>query len=114
MREDLALVVDALGQRVARGIKMSFLQGLGAQAKIEKGLKGAVAQDIIENKLPLLNLAGDILGFNTKQYIAKHPDALPQIIQLAAPLLQGGQLGSLMGGAPQINHGNGGKGRFKY
>ena len=110
MREDLALVIDAFGQRMAQGIKMSFLQGLGAQAKIEKGLKGAMAQDIIENKLPLLNLAGDILGFNTKQYIAKHPDALGQIIQLAAPLLQGGGLQGIM----QPNQGNGEKGRFKY
>lgn len=107
MREDLAMVIDGFGSRIAKSLKMSFLQGLGAQSKIEKGLKGAMAQDIVENKLPLLNLAGDILGFNTKQYISKHPEALGQIIKLAAPLLQGGNLGAIMGqrpGAPSPNH----------
>jgi len=109
MREDLAMVIDGFGSRIAKSLKMSFLQGLGANAKIEKGLKGAMAQDIVENKMPLLNLAGDILGFNTKQYIAKHPDALGQLIQLARPLLQGGNLGSLMTGAPnQTSQGNNG------
>jgi len=113
MREDLALLIDAFGSRIAKSLKMSFLQGLGAQAKIEKGLKGAMAQDIIENKMPLLNLAGDILGFNTKQYIAKHPDALGQIIQLAGPLLQGGGLGALMGkGGIPSSQGNDGLGGY--
>ena len=63
MREDLALVIDAFGQRMAQGIKMSFLQGLGAQAKIEKGLKSAMAQDILENKMPLFNMIADYAGF---------------------------------------------------
>jgi hypothetical protein len=110
IREDVASLIDAFGSRMAQGIKMSFLQGLGAQAKIEKGLKGAMAQDIVENKMPLLNLAGDILGFNTKQYIAKHPDALGQLLQLAGPYL--GNLGALKGSNPVMNpsHGNDGVG----
>jgi hypothetical protein len=108
IREDVMSVIDAFGSRMAQSLKMSFLQGLGAQAKIEKGLKGAMAQDIIENKLPLLDLAGDILGFNTKQYITKHPEALGQIIQLAGPLLQGGGLSNLMGhSGPQQNNAHG-------
>jgi len=109
IREDIVSLIDAFGSRMAKSLKMSFLQGLGANAKIEKGLKSAMAQDIIEEKMPLLNLAGDILGFNTKQYISKHPDALGQLIQLAGPLLQGGNLGSIMGqkqGPPQYD-GNG-------
>jgi len=113
IREDLATLIDAFGSRMAKSLKMSFLQGLGANAKIEKGMKGAMAQDIIENKMPLLNLAGDILGFNTKQYISKHPEALGQLIQLAGPLLQGGKLnlGGLMGqGQPSQDQGNGGYG----
>lgn len=95
IREDVAVVIDALGSRMAQHFKMSFLQGLGAQAKLEKGLKGALAQDIVEEKMPLLNLAGDILGFNTKEYISKNPQALGQLLQLAGPLLQGGGLTGL-------------------
>ena len=110
MREDLAMVVDAFGSRMAKSIRMSFLQGLGANAKIEKGLKGALATDIVENKMPLLNLASDVLGFNTKQYISKHPEALGQLLHLAAPLLQGNGLGNLLGGGqpqPQRNNSHG-------
>lgn len=115
IRADVVSLIDAFGSRMAKSLKMSFLQGMGATAKIEKGLKGAIAQDIIEEKMPLLNLAGDILGFNTKQYIAKHPDALGQLIQLAGPLLQGGNLGSLMkGGAPKMqSQNNGGLGGYE-
>jgi hypothetical protein len=109
IREDVASLIDAFGSRMAQGIKMSFLQGLGAQAKVEKGLKGALAQDIVENKMPLLNLAGDILGFNTKQYIAKHPDALGQLLQLAGPYLGNLNLGGHPPGAPPSRfHGNDG------
>jgi hypothetical protein len=87
MDERLVAVFKAFGSNVAQSLKMSFLQGLGAQAKVEKGLQSAIAQDIVEEKMPLLNLVGDFLGFNTKQYIAKHPAAIGQIAQLAAPLL---------------------------
>jgi len=110
MREDLAMVIDAFGSRIAKSLKMSLLQGMGAQAKIEKGLKGAIAQDVIENKMPLLNLAGDILGFNTKQYISKHPDALGQIFQLVAPLMQG--QGINLGAQPSHNSPQGHGGKF--
>ena len=117
IREDAALLIDAFGSRIAQSAKMSMIQGLGAQAKIDKGLKGAMAQDIVENKMPIINLIGDVLGFNTKQYISKHPEALGQIAQIAAPYLQGKGLNvqSLMGGGmspsqPQGNNGVGGYG----
>lgn len=90
IREDLAMLIDAFGSRIAKSLKMSFLQGLGAQAKIDKGLKGAMASDVIENKMPIINLIGDVLGFNTKQYISKHPEALGQLAQIAGPYI--GQL----------------------
>lgn len=85
--ERLSKVIDAFGSRMAKSLKMSFLQGLGAEAKISKGLKGAVAQDIVDNKFPLFNLIGDAMGFNTKQYVAKHPEAIGQLLGLIAPAL---------------------------
>lgn len=100
MREDITMVIDAFGSRIAKSFKMSLLQGLGANAKIEKGLKGAMMQDIVEEKMPLLNLAGDLLGFNTKQYLAKHPDAIMQLAPLAQKFMggKGGfDLNSLLG-----------------
>jgi len=87
MDERLVMFVDAFGSRIAQSLKMGFLQNLGAQAKIEKGLAGALAQDVVEEKLPLLELAGDFLGFNTKKYIAEHPQALGQLAQLAGPYI---------------------------
>ena len=94
VEERLAKVFDLVGSRMAQSIRMSFLQGLGAQRKIEKGLKGALAKDIVEKKMPLLNLAGEFLGFNTQEYLGKHPEAIGQLLQLAGPLLG------------QVQHGN--------
>ena len=88
IREDAALFIDALGSRVSKSFRMNFLQGLGAQAKIEKGLKSAMTQDIIDQKMPIINLIGEFVGINTKQYISKHPEAIAQLGQIAAPYLQ--------------------------
>lgn len=108
IREDIVSLIDAFGSRMGQHIKMSFLQGLGANAKIEKGLKGAMAQDIVEEKMPIIHLIGDVLGFNTKQYISKHPEALGQLIKIGAPLLQGQglNLGSMIPGQPLQNNGD--------
>lgn len=86
-------MIGALSSGIAKSIKMSLLQGLSVDAKLEKGLKGAIAQDVVENKMPILNLVGDVLGFNTKAWIAKHPEALAQL----APML-----GKFMGGIQGI------------
>lgn len=88
IREDVALLIDAFGSRVSKSFRMNFLQGLGANAKIEKGLKSAITQDIIEEKMPIINLIGEFMGINTKQYIAKHPEAIAQLGQIAAPYLK--------------------------
>lgn len=105
IREDLAVLIDAFGSRIAKSLKMSFLQGLGANAKIEKGLKGAMASDIIDNKMPIINLIGEVMGFNTKQYISKHPEAIGQLMQMAGPLLPGFMKGQQNN--PQDNGGTG-------
>lgn len=93
IREDLAMIIDAFGSRVAKSFKMSMLQGLGAQAKIEKGLKSAITQDIVDKKMPIVNLIGEFMGINTKQYISKHPEAIAQLGQIAAPYLKGMNFG---------------------
>lgn len=101
IREDIGALLKVAGTTMFQSAKMSMLQGLGANAKLEKGLKGAMAQDILEEKMPLLNLAGDLLGFNTKQYLAKNPDLIMQLAPLAQKFLGGKgsfDLGSLMGG----------------
>jgi len=87
MDQRLAAIVTGIGQTMMQSFKMSALQGLSAQSKLEKGLKGAFAKDIIDNKMPILNMAGDLFGFNVKQYVAKNPDALMQL--LGMPQVQG-------------------------
>jgi len=93
--ERIVTIFKLLGSNIAQSIKMSFLQGLGANAKIEKGLQGAMALDVVENKMPVINLIGDFLGFNTKQYISKNPQAIGQILRMAGPLLKNFNLGNL-------------------
>ena len=73
---------------IALSLKNSLLGSLSGQARLDKGLKGAIAKDVIEEKMPLLELAGDFLGFNTKKYIAKNPDAMMQLVQMFAPMLK--------------------------
>ena len=107
MDERAVAVIDAVGSRLFQAAKMSALQGLSVNSKLEKGLKGAFAKDIVDQKLPILNLLGDFMGYNVKQYVAKNPDALMQL--LAMPQVQG-FLGRFMGGvATQNNPGNRGR-----
>lgn len=105
MDERIVAVIDAVGSRLFQSAKMSALQGLSVDSKLEKGLKGAFAKDIIDQKLPILNLLGDFMGYNVKQYVAKNPDALMQF--LGMPQVQG-FLGKFMGGQAN-NPGNRGR-----
>lgn len=75
-------IVDALGSRVAKSLKMSFLGQLSGNSRLQKGLKGAITQDFVEKKAPILNLVGDVLGFNTADYITDHPDAIMQLLPM--------------------------------
>ena len=91
MDERIVAVIDAVGSRLFQSAKMSMLQGLSVNSKLEKGLKGAMAKDILEEKMPLLDAGAGLLkeftGYNVKQYIAKNPDALMQL--LGMPQVQG-------------------------
>ena len=115
MREDIAMVIDAFGSRIAKSLKMSFLQGLGAQAKIDNGLKGAMMEGVVQNQMPILGLLGDIFGIPVEKYLRKHPEAIMQLAPMGAKLMGGGKggfdLSSLIGGGsnprPQGNDGVG-------
>ena len=85
--------IEALGSTIAKSLKFSLLGSISGQARLEKGLKGALAQDIVEQNMPILNLVGDFLGINTKKYIAKHPEAFLQLMQQFAPMLMKFKLG---------------------
>ena len=111
MDERIVAVIDAVGSRLFQSAKMSMLQGLSVNSKLEKGLKAAFTKDIIEEKLPLLDAGAGLLkeftGYNVKQYIAKNPDALMQLLNM--PQVQG-FLAKLGGGnSPGLNPGNRGR-----
>jgi len=95
-------MIQALSSGMAKSLKMSLLQGLSVNSKLEGGLKTAITTDAINKQMPLLTAVGDFLGINTQEYITKHPDALMQL----APLLKG-----FMGGRGQND---GGSGRAGY
>ena len=83
----LVKIIEALGSSVAKSLKFSLLGSISGQARLEKGLKSALTQDIIDQNMPILNLIGDFLGINTKKYIAKHPEAFIQLLQHFGPML---------------------------
>jgi len=83
----LVKILEALGSSLSKSLKFSFLGSLSGQARLEKGLKSAITQDLIDNQMPILNLIGDFLGINTKKYIAKHPEAFMQLAQQFLPMI---------------------------
>ena len=83
----LSKMVSMFSSAMAQSLKMSLLGSLSGPARLDKGLKGAMAQDIVEEKMPMVNLIGDFLGFNTKKYIGKHPEAMMQLGSMLAPML---------------------------
>jgi len=103
----LSKMISMFSSAMATSLKMSVLGSLSGPARLEKGLKGAIAQDIVEEKMPMLNLIGDFLGINTKQYIGKHPEAMMQLYQQFAPMLGRMKLG---GNSPLANVGHDGVG----
>ena len=84
-----AVFIKAVSGALGQSLKMSVLGSLSGPARLEKGLKKAFTEDIIDQKLPILNLIDGIAGVNVKNYITKNPEALGQILQLAGPLLSG-------------------------
>ena len=112
MREDAALFVDAIGSRIAKAGQMGILQGLGADAKLQKGVETALAKDFIDTQLPILGVAEGILnevfggGINIKQYLEKNPRALPYILKLAGNFMGGAGIQGLKGLGVNIPMGN--------
>ena len=84
----LVKMIGAFSSGIAKSFQMSALGQLSGSARMEKGLKGAIASDIIDEKMPILNLLGDFMGINTKKYITKHPDAMGQLFKMAQPAIE--------------------------
>jgi len=101
-------MIKALSSSLATTLKMSVLGSLSGPARLDKGLKGAIAQDVVDEKMPMLNLIGDVLGVNTKKYVGKHPEAMLQLYQQFAPML--GQMKIPGGGGAPQSRGNDGVG----
>ena len=97
MDNRLQAVISAIGQTMFQSAKMSFLQGMSVDSKLEKGLNGAMALDVVEKKMPLLNLAGDFLGINTKDYVKKNPKALFQLVGMLNKASGGNLLSQFLG-----------------
>lgn len=73
-------MMQTFGSGISKSIQMSVLGKLSGPARLEKGMKGAMAADIADNAMPMLGLIGDIFGVNTQAYIKKHPDAMMQLV----------------------------------
>ena len=97
-------MITLFSSSVAKSLKMSMLGSLSGPARLEKGLKGAIASDVVQKQMPILGLIGDVMGINTQKYVSKHPDALMQLAARFAPQLANLKLGS------NPTHGNDGVG----
>lgn len=86
----LGKMITLFSSSLAKSLKMSMLAGLSGQARLDSGLKGAMAKDIVNKQAPIIGLVGDILGIETQKYIGKHPDAMMQLAARFLPMLQKG------------------------
>ena len=85
----LTKIAEAFSSGIAKSLQMSFMGQQSGVARLDKGLKGAMAADVVEQKMPLINLLGDVFGINTISYVKKHPDAMMQLAARFAPQIQG-------------------------
>ena len=85
----LVSIAEAFSSGVAKSLQASFMGQQSGVARLDKGLKGAMAADVVEQKMPIINLLGDIFGINTISYVKKHPDAMMQLAAKFAPQIQG-------------------------
>jgi len=95
--EKTAVFLTAISKSLAQSLKMSVLGSMSGPARLEKGLKGAFVEDIVDKQLPMLKLIEPLLGMNVMKYIKKNPEALAQIMQFAGPMLQGAGQGGASG-----------------
>ena len=103
----LGKMISMFSSSLASSLKMSVLGSLSGPARLEKGLKGAIASDIVDQQMPMVNLIGEFMGINTKKYISKHPEAMMQLGGMLAPMLQNIKIG---GGSNPMSRGNDGVG----
>ena len=108
----LAKMMNTFGGGISKSIQMSVLGKLSGPARLDKGLKGAMAADAAQNAMPLLGLLGDIFGVNTQAYIKKHPDAFMQLA--GDPRVQGIIRSFMGGGQKNPSMSNNGSGRAGY
>lgn len=76
--------VDSLFAR----FQFSAMGQKSGEARLEKGLQNAMMSDVIDSQSPLLGIVMEQFP-QVKNYLLKHPNAIPQVLQMVAPLLQG-------------------------
>lgn len=99
--EGLEVIGGALGQGVAKSLKMSLMGELSGRARLDKGLAGAFVQDVIDKKAPILGILDNVLGTNTTDYLKKNPQAIMGLMPLIEKFAPGVIPGLLKGGAGQ-------------
>lgn len=92
----IARAVDSLFAR----FQFSAMGQKSGEVRIEKGLQSAMLTDVIDAQSPIIGMVMEQFP-QVKAYLMKHPNAIPQVLNMVAPLLQnvkglniGGQKGS--------------------
>lgn len=80
----IARAVDSLFAR----FQFSAMGQKSGQARVEKGLQKAMLNDVIDSTNPILGMAMEQFP-QVKEYLMKHPNAIPQVLNMIAPILQG-------------------------
>jgi len=86
----LEVIGKAVGQGVSTSLKMSFLDQSSGDARLDKGMFKAVANDMLDEHLPWLDMVQPILGdaMNVRKFINKNPKGAIRMIQQFGPMVK--------------------------
>lgn len=86
--QNLPTIGKLIGESLSMSVRNAFAGAASGPARLEKGLEGALTQDLLDQNNPLL--AGILNAFpSVKKYILKNPAMVPQLLQLLGQLNAG-------------------------
>lgn len=81
LKKEAVEALPILASKAAESMKYSLMGQKSGDARLEKGMNEALVSDVINQSNPLIGMIMDQFP-QGKEYLAKHPDALPQILDL--------------------------------
>lgn len=81
LKQEAVEAIPIVSSKVAESMKYSIMGKQSGDARLEKGMNEALVSDVVNQKNPMIGMIMDNFP-QAKEYLAKNPNALPQILKL--------------------------------